>query len=81
MKTIENVVDFDELCLHAVSSGIVGDWNTAIDILQENCLPWPEETFLWVGMKYLEDVKSEQAREIVKTYMEENQVQFLNITN
>jgi ABC-type sugar transport system substrate-binding protein len=77
MRSIENVVDFSDLCIYAESNKIAF-YNAAHDILRQF---WPDQgsTFvLYLGEteQYTDDAKAIQ---IIEGYIKSKGVDFINI--
>lgn len=82
MRTIENVVDFSELCLFAEQAGLAG-YNEANDLLYKDAHPTPEghnrEVSLYELANYADSYEA-RAREILMKYMEMYDVTYITVT-
>lgn len=80
MQNLLNVVRFHELCVFAVDSGLIADYNTASIILYVDCHPFPDEVFKDIHISDLEHIKYSKPREVVKRFLEKENVAFISVT-
>lgn len=79
LKTIENVVDFADLCVFAEQEKIAY-YNQAHDILFKEAYPWPESQVREVYLSEMKYLNNEMAKEILTKFMEKNSIKFITVT-
>lgn len=81
MRTMENVVDFADLCRFAEEEGIAF-YNAAHDILYKSAYPAPESDSCEVYLSEIQDypqLYDPKAAEILSKFMESEKVIFISV--
>lgn len=79
MRSIDNVVDFADLCIFAEQEKLAF-YNEAHDALVKDAYPWPESPMREVYLSELEYARNPLAREILTKYMTANKVDYITVS-
>lgn len=79
MRSVENVVDFSELCSFAETSNLAS-YNEAHDLLFKEAYPYPEEAFRVIDLPELKYMQDGKAKDILKAYMEDENVVYITVS-
>lgn len=78
MKTINNVVDFSDLCIFAEKQNIAF-YNAAHDALIKDAYPYPEDNSREIYLSEMEYARNELAGKILTEYMKSKDVKYITV--